>query len=223
MDSERVPGDDTCGANRRRARAIYDRGACAKFLMAENIYMETLRYTRTAVVLHWLLAALIVLNLMLGLSADWLGDAWVRPVIDTHKSIGITALGLVVLRLLWRLAHSPPPFPRNYRRWETQTATAAHVVFYALMIVLPLSGWMHDSAWKDAASHPFQLFGLVPWFRLDVIARMEPAAKEGMHTLLGTIHTSLGYMLLGLLVLHVGAALKHQWLDREAELQRMSF
>jgi cytochrome b561 len=190
--------------------------------IVEWIFMTKLRYTRTAVVLHWLLAALIVLNLALALSVDRLGDAWVRPVIDTHKSIGITVLGLALLRLLWRVAHAPPPLPQHYSRWEIRAAQVAHDVLYAFMIVMPLSGWMHDSAWKDAASHPMRLFGVVPWERLGFISGMEPAAKEALHTLLGTIHATLGYTLLALLLLHIAGALKHQWLDREPELQRMS-
>lgn len=184
--------------------------------------MTVSRYTRTAVVLHWLLAALMIVNLALALSVDHLADAWVRPVIDLHKSIGITVLGLAILRVLWRIGHAPPPLPEGYAIWERRAALAAHGVLYALMVVIPVSGWMHDSAWKDAATHPLRLFGLVPWERFAFIERMEPAAKESLHTLLGTVHASLGYVLLGLLLLHVGGALKHQWLDREAEMQRMS-
>ncbi len=184
--------------------------------------MATLRYTRTAVVLHWLVAALILVNLALALSVDQLNDAWVRPVIDTHKSIGITVLGLALMRILWRLAHKPPPLPQGYTPWETRAAQIAHGTLYAFMIAMPVSGWMHDSAWKDAATHPMRLFGVVPWERLGFILNMEPAAKEAFHTLLGTIHASLGYTLLALLLLHIVGALKHQWLDKEPELQRMS-
>lgn len=76
------------------------------------------RYTRTAMWLHWLIALLIIINVTLALSADALPEGWVRPVIDTHKSIGITVLGLVLLRLLWRIAHRPPPLPPSYPRWK---------------------------------------------------------------------------------------------------------
>ncbi len=181
------------------------------------------RYTRTAVVLHWLIAALIVVNVALGLSADHLPDAWVRPVIDTHKSTGITVLGLVILRLLWRAAHRPPPLPASYARWERAAAHAAHLALYVLMLLLPLSGWLHDSAWKDAVTHPMSLYGLVPWPRIGVIERIEPVTKESLHDLFGAIHTTFGYLLYAVLALHIGGALKHQWLDREPELQRMTF
>jgi len=180
------------------------------------------RYTRTAVVLHWLVAVLIVINVALGLSADSLPDDWVRPVIDAHKSTGITVLGLVLLRILWRIGHPPPPLPGTYARWERLGAHAAHGVLYALMLLLPLSGWLHDSAWKDAATHPMQLFGLVPWPRIGFIESIEPVTKESLHDLFGTFHTAFGYILYALLALHVGGALKHQLLDRERELERMS-
>ena len=177
------------------------------------------RYTRTAVVLHWLVAVLIIANVALALSADSLPDEWVRPVIDAHKSTGITVLGLVLLRILWRIGHPPPPLPRSYARWER---FAAHGALYALMLLLPLSGWLHDSAWKDAATHPMQLFGLVPWPRIGFIQSIEPVTKESLHDLFGTFHTAFGYILYGLLALHVAGALKHQLIDRNPELQRMS-
>ena len=184
--------------------------------------MPATRYTRVAVVLHWLIAALILLNIGLALSVDYLPDDWVRPIVDTHKSTGITVLGLVLLRLLWRAGHPPPPLPAGYARWERIGAHIAHGVLYALMLLLPISGWMHDSAWKDAATHPMTLFGLVPWPRIGLIEAIEPVTKEALHTLFGNFHTAFGYVLYGLLALHILAALKHQWLDREPELQRMS-
>ena len=180
------------------------------------------RYTRIAVILHWLVAALIVANVGLALSVDFLPDEWGRPIIDTHKSIGITVLGLVLLRLLWRAGHPPPRLPTVYPRWERIGAQAAHGVLYALMLLLPLSGWMHDSAWKDAATHPMQLFGLIGWPRIGYIEHIEPVMKESLHDTFGWIHTALGYVLYALFALHVGAALKHQFIDREPELQRMS-
>ncbi|MEO8935357.1 MAG: cytochrome b [Burkholderiaceae bacterium] len=179
------------------------------------------RYTRTAIVLHWAIAVLIVVNVVIGLSADSLPDSWVRPVIDTHKSIGITVLGLALMRLLWRLTHRPPALPRRYPRWERFGAHAAHALLYLLILSLPLSGWMHDSAWKDAATHPMSLFGLVPWPRIGWIMAVEPVMKERLHDLFGNLHVWLGYALYALFALHVAGALKHQWLDGEPELQRI--
>jgi len=123
------------------------------------------RYTRTAMVLHWVVAVLIVGNVVLGLAADSLPEDWIRSAVDTHKSIGITVLGLAVLRLLWRFAHRPPPMPDSYARSERLVAHAAHVALYVLIFALPTSGWMHDSAWNGGATHPVFLYGVIPGFR----------------------------------------------------------
>lgn len=183
--------------------------------------MTLLRYTRTAVVLHWLIAVLILANVTLGLSADSVSDEWARPVIDTHKSIGITVLGLVLMRILWRGTHPAPALPADYPRWERWFAHGAHFLLYAVILALPISGWMHDSAWKDADTHPMSLFGLVPWPRIGWIEAIAPASKERLHDVFGNIHTAFGYALYVLVALHIAGALKHQWLDRHKELQRM--
>jgi cytochrome b561 len=179
------------------------------------------RYTSTAIALHWLLALLLLVNVALGLSVDLLPDAWVRPVMDTHKSLGITALGLVLLRILWRASHRPPPLPQAYVAWERRASHVAHVLLYLVMLALPLSGWLHDSAWKDAATHPMRWFGLFEWPRIGFIMTLPPAVKEGLHDAFGTAHTVAGYALYGLFTLHMAGALKHQWVDRQPELQRM--
>lgn len=179
------------------------------------------RYTYAAIGLHWIIAALIVANAALALSADYWPDEWVRPVINTHKSIGITVLGLVVLRILWRAGHAPPPLPAAYPRWERLAAHAGHGALYLIMIALPLSGWMHDSAWKDWEAHPLRLYGLIPWPRIGYIADLPPDVKEHMHDVFGALHRWVGYGLYVLLAAHVVGALKHQFFDNEPELQRM--
>ncbi len=185
--------------------------------------IPTLHYTRTAVVLHWLVAVLMTANVGLGLSAEWFGDAWVRPIIDTHKSIGITVLGLGLLRLLWRAGHAPPPLPAQYRPWERAASLLVHGLLYLLILGLPLSGWLHDSAWKDAATHPMRLFGLIPWPRIGWISGLDPAVKEPLHSQFGAWHVALGYALYAAFALHLGGALKHQFVDRHKELQRMTW
>jgi cellulose synthase/poly-beta-1,6-N-acetylglucosamine synthase-like glycosyltransferase/cytochrome b561 len=179
------------------------------------------RYTRTAMFLHWAVAAGLAVNIALAWSVDYLPDAVVRPVIDTHKSIGITVLGLVLLRILWRLSHAPPPRAVRHPAWERRTARVVHALLYGVMLALPLSGWLHDSAWKDAATHPMALFGLVPWPRISAITGLDPVLKESLHTTFGQAHTFFADVLYGLFALHVLGALKHQLFDREAELQRM--
>ncbi|GAA5263625.1 superoxide oxidase [Acidiphilium sp. MT5] len=179
------------------------------------------RYTRIAVLLHWAIAAMILVNIGLGLGANYAPDAWVRPMIDLHKSIGITVLGLVLARLIWRLTHRPPPFPASYRPWERRVAHGAHLALYGLILALPITGWIHDSAWSAAASHPLVLFGVIPWFRLGFVMHLAPATKHHWHLLFAAIHTYCGYALYALLTLHIAGALKHQFIDKVPELQRM--
>jgi cytochrome b561 len=192
----------------------------------EVLIEDRLRYTHIAMLLHWVIALLIVANIALGLSAallpsSILSDSGVRMVIDTHKSIGITVLGLAILRVLWRLTHRPPPLPSVFAGWEKATAHAAHIALYVLIFALPLSGWMHDSAWSAAASHPMTLFGVVPWPRIGFLMHFEPGFQEQVHTQLGTLHTLCGYALYAVLALHILGALKHQWIDRHPVLGRM--
>jgi cytochrome b561 len=179
------------------------------------------RYSLTAIWLHWLIACLIVANTAVALTVDYWPDDWVRPVIDTHKSIGITVLALVLMRILWRATHPPPPLPLTYRGLERVASHGAHGVLYLLILALPLTGWMHDSAWKEGATHPVRLFWLVPWPRIAVIAGLEPGPKERMHDLFFSMHAACAYALYALLALHIAAALKHEFVDRERELARM--
>jgi cytochrome b561 len=191
-----------------------------------NVASDALRYTRVAILIHWTIALLILVNIVLGLSAAWLppsvlSDVQVRVVVDTHKSIGITVLGLAIVRVLWRLTHRPPPLPTEFPGWEKAAAHFAHILLYVLIFALPLSGWMHDSAWSAAASHPMYLFGLVPWPHVGFLTHLDPALKEQLHTQLGTLHTACSYALYGVLLLHILGALKHQWIDRHPVIGRM--
>jgi cytochrome b561 len=179
------------------------------------------RYSLTAIWLHWLIACLIVANTAIALSANYWPDEWVRPVIDTHKSIGITVLGLVIMRILWRATHPPPPLPSTYRRWERAVSHGAHGLLYLLILALPLTGWMHDSAWKEGPTHPVRLFWLVPWPRIAFVAGLEPELKERMHELFFTMHATCACALYALLALHIAGALRHEFVDRERELARM--
>jgi cytochrome b561 len=179
------------------------------------------RYSRVAMLLHWLIAVLIVANVVLALSADSLSDTTARTVIDLHKSFGITVLGLAIMRILWRMAVRPPPIPSFYPGWEKKLAHLVHWLLYLLMFALPLSGWMHDSAWKDAATHPMHLYGLIEWPRIAAIEHLDPVTREGLHTTFGSWHTWFGYCLYVLVALHLLGALKHQILDRQPEFQRM--
>jgi cytochrome b561 len=181
------------------------------------------RYTTPAIVLHWLIALGIMTNVVLVWVVDSLPDDVQRPTINLHKSIGLTVLGLAVMRLLWRLTHTPPALPAGTRPWERASAHAAHVVLYVLIFALPLTGWIHDSAWKDAASHPLNLYGVIPWFRIGAIQSLPAATKEQVHALFSEIHESCGYVLYAVFAVHVAGALKHQFLDARPSLRRIWF
>jgi cytochrome b561 len=182
---------------------------------------ESQRYTRTAMTLHWLIAILIILNVILALTDDFWPEGWERHVIDLHKSIGITVLGLAIARLLWRVTHRPPALPKSFPTLERGAAHAAHFLLYVLIFAIPLSGWAHDSAWVAAASHPMKLYFLVPWPRIGYFMALDPQTKDVLHTQLGELHTWLGYVLYVVLFAHVAGALKHEFIDRESVLRRM--
>jgi cytochrome b561 len=187
--------------------------------------MPIQRYTKAAVVLHWLIASGIIINVALAwLWPHHLPDDVVRPAIDVHKSIGVTVLGLAVMRLLWRLGHRPPPLPGAYAKWERTASHVTHVLLYVLIFAMPLTGWIMDSAWKDAPTHPISFFGTaVELPRIAYFMHLEPGLRDRVHDIFGEAHVWASYLLYFLFTAHVAGALKHQWLDREAEVQRMWF
>ena len=187
----------------------------------ERIAMVTNRYTGVAIAFHWMIALLIVANVVLIWTVSSLPDTLVRPAIDLHKSFGLTVLALAIMRVLWRLTHRPPPFPRRYTPVERRAAHGAHLLLYVLILGLPISGYIHDSAFAQAAQHPLSLYGLVRFPRIAAIADLPAAQKAHVHAVWFAVHVWLGYALYALFVLHVGGALKHQILDREPELERM--
>jgi cytochrome b561 len=180
------------------------------------------RYTLTAISLHWVIAVLIGCNILLGfIGVHFMAPPIERPMLDLHKSIGLTVLALVFVRAAWRLTHRPPPLPAAYGRAEALAAHTAHYALYFLIFALPITGWIHDSAWSAATQHPFYLYWVIPFIRLGFITGLDPATKEYVHGLFGTLHTWLGYGLYAVLLAHIAGALKHQFVDREPELQRM--
>ena len=179
------------------------------------------KYSSVAIYLHWAIAILILINLTLGWIAELLPEANIRFAIDTHKSIGISVLGLVILRVLWRFSHQPPALPSSFKKWELTLAKLGHIGLYAMMLAIPVSGWMHDSAWKDAATHPMQLFYMVPWPRIGLIQNLEPTFKESLHDIFGTLHQWLGFILIALFLLHIAAVIKHSWFDNKPIIGRM--
>jgi cytochrome b561 len=161
--------------------------------------------------LHWLMAVLII---GLGLVGLYMADLPNSPqkikIYALHKSTGLTVLALLLLRVAWRMADRRPdevPMPR----WQTLAARGVHVLLYVLMLVLPISGWMYNSA----SGYPLQWFGL---FNLpSLTGGADPELKGTAHM----IHEFGFYVLVLLLIAHAGAALKHHFVDRDDTLVRM--
>jgi len=170
-------------------------------------------YTRVAIVLHWLIAAAIIFQIILGWRMEGPSTPTTYAVFQLHKSIGVTILVLSLARLAWRLFNRPPPLPAGRPRWEVIAAGAVHWGFYAVMIGLPLTGWLAISTAR--VEIPTVLYGALPWPHLPFLADLAPAAKRQWH-LAGEIgHHLLVFVTYLLLVLHVGAALKHQFIDKD--------
>ena len=179
------------------------------------------RYTLIAIVLHWLVAVVAIVAASLPWLWPHLADESVRPVINLHKSLGITILGLALMRILWRISHAPPPLPDSYARHEQLLAKWVHRLLYGLILVLPISGWVMDSAYRDAALFPMPFFGLFEWPRLGPILTMDPSVRESIHSNFGALHVYMSWALYVLVALHIVGALKHQVIDGNPALRRM--
>jgi cytochrome b561 len=170
------------------------------------------RYTTTAIVLHWLIAILIIGAFTLGLvmtDIPGISPAKLR-YFSWHKWAGVTVLLLACLRLLWRLKNRPPAFPDAMPAWQRRAAHGLHHLLYLFIFAVPLSGYCYTLA----AGFPVVYFGL---FQLPVFIAKNPALAETLKP----IHYWLNMSMAALVVLHVLAALKHQFLDRDDTLRRM--
>ncbi len=182
------------------------------------------RYTRTAIILHWVIAALVIANISLAWTFKiWSDYPWTQSVTNAHKTIGITVLGLALMRLLWRIGHRPPPFSPAIPHWQVVAARAGHAALYFMILAMPLSGWIYDSAWEYAADVPIDVFGLFEMPRIAWVANMAPEPKKALDELAHITHEWLSYLLYFLLAAHLIGAAKHQWFDRVPTFQRMTF
>lgn len=172
------------------------------------------RYSTVAIILHWLIAALLIFQVGLGLRMEAVSGAAKFAAFQLHKSVGITLLLLVALRLVWRFYRTPPPVAAT--GWERVLAVAVHTLFYLLLFALPISGWLIVSTSKIEV--PTLLYGAIPWPNLPIAA----AAKEAWHNAGEFIHVNLVTILYGLFALHVAGALKHHFFDRDGDIGRMA-
>lgn len=181
--------------------------------------MTAQKYGRTVVSLHWLIALLVLCNIALGLLHDDVAKPVGHGMIQLHESFGITILILACLRLLWRFTHRLPPVPHEYANWERYLAQTSHVLFYCLIFALPLTGWLHASAHSPDA--PLRLYWSIPWFNIGPITGFAASTEKSLSHSTIQVHIYLTYLLYCVLTLHILGALKHQFIDRKPELQRM--
>ena len=168
------------------------------------------RYTAPAMLLHWLMAVAITGSFVVG---TYMADLPVSParlkLYNYHKWAGITILTLAAIRLLWRLTHRPPadlPMPE----WQRRAAHGAHTALYVLFFAIPLVGW----AYSSAAGFPVVLFGVLP---LPDFVSPDKALADAIKPW----HGRLAWLLALVVLVHVGGALKHHFIDRDGLLSRM--
>lgn len=169
------------------------------------------RYSTVSLVLHWLIAALVVAQIVLIQAHEANEDSGVRTFIDLHKSVGMTILLLTLVRLGWRIANPAIPLPAETPRWQKLVARGTHVLFYVFLLAMPLVGWAASSA----AGRDIVWFGLFNWPLLPIGGGREFAGQ------LMDLHELAAKLLIALVVLHVLAALKHHFVDRDNVLHRM--
>ena len=181
----------------------------------------TLRYGSVAMTLHWLIAAAIIVNIFVGL---YMGDLpreapSTFEIFALHKSIGLAVLALSVLRVVWWLVNPIPPSPSGLARWMKIAGKAAHYLFYFLIVAIPLAGWLMVSV--GSMGHPTSVFGLFDWPSFPILADIPRSAGRPYHEAFETIHVLLAWGAIVLILLHVGAALYHQFIRKDQLISRM--
>lgn len=161
--------------------------------------------------LHWLVVLLVLVGATLGLVMDEMPNSVAKiQVYALHKSLGLTVLALMLLRFAWRLAGGRPAALAGTARWQSASATVTHWLLYAALLAMPLSGWLYNSA----SNFPLRWFGLV---RVPALSGRDPDLKELAHE----AHETIFWVIVALVLLHVGAALWHHLVRRDATLDRM--
>jgi cytochrome b561 len=169
------------------------------------------RWGTVAQALHWLIALALLAQMTLGwVMVGWRLSPTKFELYALHKSIGITLLLLLLVRLGWRLLNLTPAPPPGTRRWEVRAARATHVLLYLLLFALPLTGYLINSA----SNFPLVVWGLVPVPNLT-------GENEALQATAEYLHLALFWVLALLVVLHVAAALRHHWVLKDEVLRRM--
>lgn len=167
-------------------------------------------FTPLARLLHWLMAVLLLVMLLIGVGMLSSVSTWQPTLVHVHKSLGVVLLVLLLIRLAVRLRHAPPALPAAMPRWQQLGALASHWLLYTLMLGLPLLGW----AMQGAGGYPLVVAG---WL-LPAIAPQDPQ----LYALLRAGHGYLAYLLFSLILLHLAAGLCHGLIRRDGVLASMT-
>ncbi|PHS71550.1 MAG: cytochrome b [Methylophaga sp.] len=179
-------------------------------MYGENLMDDSTRYDRVQVILHWLIAAIVLVMLGLGLFMVELpkqselppGEESVRAFYFLlHKSMGITVAILIILRILWRLTHKAPPLPDTVSKWQKKAAGLVHWALYLVMIAMPASGYLQSIFSK----YDTKFWGVV----LPRVAEADKAMRENFTE----VHEVLAFLFIALILIHLAAAIKHRWSD----------
>lgn len=179
--------------------------------MTNDVLETPARYGLVAILLHWLVAVLIGAAFALGVvmvDIPGLTPTKLR-YFSWHKWLGVTVLALAALRLLWRWWRGAP-LPVPMPRWQHRASAAGHALLYVLMFAVPLSGYFYSLA----AGVPVVYLGLWP---MPVLMEADPVLKP----ILKELHETLTNVMLAIIIVHILAALKHQFIDRDGTLKRM--
>lgn len=170
-------------------------------------------YSVIARLFHWLMALALIGMVILGYTMKTLPLSPLKlQVYSWHKWIGVSLLALVVLRLIWRLFHRPPALPASMSALTRALAHAGHAALYAVMAAIPLTGWLMSSA------KGFQTVWFGLWPLPDLVVK-----NKALGEALVQVHIYLNYALIALVAIHVLAALKHHFIDRDGLLRRITF
>jgi len=169
------------------------------------------RFTLISRWLHWSMAAMVLVMLFLGIGMAASVSERYRLLVAIHRPLGMAVLVLVAIRLVNRLLHPPPPLPDALPPWQRAAAKASHVLLYALMFIMPLLGW----GMLSAARYPIVIFGSV---HLPPILPRDP----DLYAVLRQLHTDFAYLLFGVFLAHLGAALMHALIRRDGVFESMT-
>ncbi|MEM9811285.1 MAG: cytochrome b [Pseudomonadota bacterium] len=177
-------------------------------------------------VLHWVMAVMIIGLVGMGTYISNFETDLVRQfeLIQDHKSFGFTVFVLALLRVAWRFANRDTPgLPADMPSWQVRASHASHYLLYALIFIMPLSGWLMSTAspLNDPNAYPVQIKNMV--FGLFEMPDPFPTGSKAISDAFHVIHSIAGKLLAFILVVHTAAALKHHFIDKDTILKRMTF